>query len=301
MNFRLPSQNSCRWPLPVLALLLCAAAAAAEAAERPPVVVDAGIIESRVANVTRLIDVSSGAVRVQASDNEAAKTSRREALALLEKAKAAAKVGQLEAASELLDEATSRMFAAVRALGEVREISDKKQRDFDDRARSVEALSEALARISSEKGDARAARKTLAGIEAEVARAQALVTEGKLDEGRALLDAAYETTKLAVEDLREGETVVRSLHFETREEEYRYELDRNETHRMLIKMLAGEKREVEAVDQMVRKFIAKSNDLRREAEMQAEAGDYDAAIEYLEQSTKELVRAIRSAGIYIPS
>ena len=51
---------------------------------------------------------------------------------------------------------------------------------------------------------------------------------------------------------------------------------------------------------MVEKFMDKASSLRQQAEKQASNGDYDAAIQTLEHSTKEIVRAIRGAGIYIP-
>jgi HEPN domain-containing protein len=50
----------------------------------------------------------------------------------------------------------------------------------------------------------------------------------------------------------------------------------------------------------VQQFMAKAKRLREQAEQQAEKGAYEEAIHTLEQSTKEIVRAIRSAGIYIP-
>jgi len=51
---------------------------------------------------------------------------------------------------------------------------------------------------------------------------------------------------------------------------------------------------------MVDKFLGKADELRKKADGQASAGEYESAVTTLEQSTKEIVRAIRSAGIYIP-
>jgi hypothetical protein len=47
-------------------------------------------------------------------------------------------------------------------------------------------------------------------------------------------------------------------------------------------------------------FTDKAAALRAEAEAQARRGDHAAGIKLLEDSTRELVRAIRSGGIYIP-
>jgi hypothetical protein len=47
-------------------------------------------------------------------------------------------------------------------------------------------------------------------------------------------------------------------------------------------------------------FVDRSAVLRADAEAQARRGDHAAAIKVLEDSTRELVRAIRAGGIYIP-
>jgi cellobiose-specific phosphotransferase system component IIA len=43
-----------------------------------------------------------------------------------------------------------------------------------------------------------------------------------------------------------------------------------------------------------------ADDLRSQALDQAEQGDFDAAVKTLENSTGQIIRAIRAAGIYIP-
>jgi hypothetical protein len=51
---------------------------------------------------------------------------------------------------------------------------------------------------------------------------------------------------------------------------------------------------------MVKPFVDRAAALRRDAEGQAGRGDHAGAIRALEDSTRELVRAIRAGGIYIP-
>jgi len=47
-------------------------------------------------------------------------------------------------------------------------------------------------------------------------------------------------------------------------------------------------------------FVDKAAALRGQAEGQARGGDHAAGVRLLEDATRELVRAIRSGGIYIP-
>ncbi len=112
---------------------------------------------------------------------------------------------------------------------------------------------------------------------------------------------AYAAATVSIERLRGGETLVRELHFETKEDEYNYEVGRNDTHRMLVDILAKEKiGDNPGVLKMVDMFMDKAAKTRTLAEQQAAGGDFDNAVETMELATKEILRAIRSAGIYIP-
>jgi hypothetical protein len=93
--------------------------------------------------------------------------------------------------------------------------------------------------------------------------------------------------------------VVRSLHLATPADEYAYEVDRNDTHRMLVQMLLKDRRDGN-VDAMVDQAVSASAKLRARAEQEAGRRDHPSAIKTLEDSTRELVKAIRAAGVYIP-
>ncbi|MEW8127028.1 MAG: hypothetical protein AB2749_17705, partial [Candidatus Thiodiazotropha endolucinida] len=123
---------------------------------------------------------------------------------------------------------------------------------------------------------------------------------GKIKEAQIQLDIAYETVKQEVEKLRSGDTLIRSLVFASNEEEYAYELDRNETHFMLVKLLL-EDRDINAGTQsVVDEYLAEARRLRKLADKASEDGDFEEGIKKLEESTKQIVRAIRRAGVYIP-
>ena len=137
-------------------------------------------------------------------------------------------------------------------------------------------------------------------VERLISEAERQDAGGDLRTARATLDRAYLVAKAAISSMRSGDTLVRSLTFASAEEEYHYEIDRNDTHQMLVKVLLAEKRSSAAADAMVQGFVDKASTLRERAEGTARGGDHRAAIRLLEDSTRELVRAIRGAGIYIP-
>jgi hypothetical protein len=278
----------------VLLLCLCAGQAQAQAQAAR----GGDDMAGRIGNVERLIERSSGASRVRSSQVAAALEKQAEARAQLEAARQAHAAGDPGRTRDLLDQASRTMFEAVRLTGPPESLQDKARDDFDNQARSIEALAEALARIGKEKPSAGAAQGLAGEVTGMLARARQLNTGGSTEQARALLSEAYDKAKRGIEELRGGETLVRSLHFNSKEEEYHYELDRNDTHHMLLEVLAKEGGNPMAA--MTDSFVAKARGLREQAEREAAQGQHDLAIKSLELSTKELIRAIRSTGVYIP-
>ena len=264
--------------------------------------VQAGQLGSRLESVGKLLETSSAARQIKASDNQAAKDKRTQAEALYQEARQAAGNGDEERAGELLKQATKTMFEATRMIEKDASFLAKDVRDFEARKESVQALCTAYENIAKEKGITSKEEDELHQfVHTRVDEAVALKDKNRVKEGRKKLDEAYVAAKVAIEHIRGGETLVHSLNFASSEEEYHYEVDRNDTHRMLIDVLLQEKMSRNAgARAMVDKFLGKADELRKVADSQAADGEYESAVSTLEQSTKEIVRAIRSAGIYIP-
>ncbi len=255
--------------------------------------------ENRIASVEKLIESSSAAAQIEESGQEDAINGREMARGLYQQALQAYEGGQTEKADALLQQATQAMFEAVRLAGNGEINVDKMRRDFSARMQSVDALMQAYERISVEKNNP--ARAELEQeVERKLASANSLFDAGALDRAREELDRAYLMAKTSIEELRGGDTLVRSLNFASKEEEYRYELDRNDTHEMLVTVLLNDKLQQNTPNQMTEQFINKAKSLRDQAEQEASKGEFENAIKTLENSTSNLVRAIRSAGVYIP-
>jgi hypothetical protein len=275
-----------------MALLVVLAAGAAHA----------GQTGTRLQSVEKLLETSSAAQQIKGSDNQAAKDKHGQAIELFDRAKLADSKGDEQQAADLLKQATKAMFEATRMIKKDESFMAKDLRDFDERKASVDALCKAYENIAREKGlDSATENELHAFVHKRVDQAEALKQEERLKEGRKMLDEAYVAAKVAIEHLRGGETLVRSLNFASSEEEYHYEIDRNDTHRMLVDVLLKEKMKTNGgIETMVNKFMGRADELRARADEQASDGEYENAVTTLEQSTKEIVRAIRSAGIYIP-
>lgn len=251
----------------------------------------------RLNSVGTLIDQSSAARQIEISGVPDAVAGRNQARELHRRANEAYRAEDYPQAARLLNEASKKMFEAVRLAKPEEVLTEKKQRDYAARLDSVKALLDALKRITSEKGANQT--EAIGKIENLVREAEKLAG-GAPDRGRMRLDQAYALARFAIESLRGGDTLVRSLNFATKEEEYLYELDRNETHQMLIKVFVVEKMAAGNADPRLKSFVDKAEELRRSAEELAAKKEFGGAIKALEDSTQELQRAIRNAGIYIP-
>lgn len=281
----------------LLAFWLVLGSPAAQAQQAPAGgAVDRVRLEQRLAAVETLIERSSAARQIESSGAAAAREKRDKARDIFRQARTAFDSGQLALASQLLPQASMHMFEGVR-LAAPEEINAPKARmDFDARLETVNALFAAFRRVAVEKAGATGVAETTRDIERRIAEAQRMAKAGNMEAGRAELDRAYLITKAAVSSLRSGDTLVRSLEFASKEEEYRYEIDRNDTHQMLVKVLLDGKPETA----QTRSFVERATKLRAQAEGAAARRDHAGAIQILEDSTRELVRAIRGAGIYIP-
>jgi len=278
-----------------------APAAADTAASRPRAPESKEQLERRLESVGTLIEKSSGAKQIETSGNQQAQAQRAKAGEIRKQAEEAFKKGDYPTASSLLDNAAKNMFEGVRLAAPEQLIGEKSKRDFNSRLESVKALLSAQKRISAEKKQGAKGVETTAKIEAQIREAETLAAAGKVDEGRIVLDKVYVSTKSEIENMRSGDTLVRSLNFANKEEEYHYEIDRNDTHKMLVTVLLEEKRASNPnLESMVQKYLEQAAVLRANAEALAAKKDHEGAIKVLEDSTKELVRAIRGAGVYIP-
>jgi hypothetical protein len=254
-------------------------------------------LERRLQSVGTLIDASSAARQIESSGEPAARERRDNARLMHREAAASLQGGDLPAAARLLDQAAREMMSGARLAKPEQVAGAKAQRDFDARLESARALLTAQQRITAEKGNKPEAVEATRRIEGLIADAERRAGAGKLEDARNAVDRAYLTARVSIEAMRRGDTLVRTLKFNSPREEYDYELDRYETHRMLIQVLLADRKEPTPAMQG---YIERAATLRTEAEAQARQNDHPGAIQRLEDATRELVRAIRAGGVYIP-
>lgn len=257
-------------------------------------------VERRLISVGALVGQSSGVKQVESSGNADSKARLTKARELHAQARAVLAGGDVDGANKLLNESARTLMEAVRMSSADQVRAGKDRIDYDARRESTRALLDAGQRIAVEKGAGPRNAELMKRIEAMIVEADQLAAANKLPEARRLLDQAYGAARAGVNGMRGGETLVRSLNFASKEEEFHYEVDRNDTHRMLVTLLLQDRRGAGSVDAMVERAIDASAKLRQQADAQAQRREFDAGVKSLEESTRELQRAIRAAGVYIP-
>lgn len=225
----------------------------------------------------------------------------------MDAAKAALAEGRLAEARVLLDDAYLGSKLAIIELmqqhpgasapmprGEL--LGPDERNGYSERMESTKTLRDALARVADEKRD-ETARAEVGVIDRLMRQADGLVAEQHVRRGRAVLDHAYLRAKVQLERLRGGETLVRALQFDTPHDEYRYELDRNDSYRMLVPLLVPPGGPNESG---MKAHLLRASQLRENADSMAGRGNVEAAIQIIEESSGEYQEAIRAAGVQLP-
>jgi len=208
--------------------------------------------------------------------------------------------GRFEEADRKLNEALRLVNDETRRLSQD-QVKDKQQKQvYERRLKSVRAFIAAYDRVATEKGNGSAFHGQIAQIKQQVAAAEAMAGKGDYGQAKEVLDQAYGATRANIREMRQGDTLVRTLNFASPQDEYKYEVDRNDSHFMLLQLAVTQQQVPKSVVSRIEKQREAAERLRGDAEKQAAAGDYPAAIDTLNKSTDALLKAIRLAGISLP-
>ena len=263
-------------------LLLCLAASVVASTLMVQVLAEDTLesVRKHLDTAEHLIEDSSAAKRVSASANAGAQELHSEARSLFKQATEALDEGKIEEAKALLLDAKKVMFKAVQSAGSGNVKADKGRQDYERRASSILALLKAQIRVTDEKHAAEAEVQLHWQVETLLEDAGTFYQAGDYAGGLEILNKAYDLLKISIERMREGDTLVNSVNFETAEEEYYYYWEKTGSQFDAINMAArgvvGTQKE-----QMVQKFSKKMQDARSEASKLASKGEFEDAIKAL--------------------
>jgi hypothetical protein len=161
----------------------------------------------------------------------------------------------------------------------------------------VDMFVTAFDRIAEEKGEADIGKLLdREKLDSLMSSAQSQYDDGDLVMANHLMRQAADLVDNALSDARHKEVLLHELSFESLEEEYAYEINRNESYVKLIDLMQEKDGPSQASASYVAKLIEQNAELRKEADALADKGNYEESIAILEQGTDKLSRALRVSG-----
>ena len=255
--------------------------------------------ENKLNAVANLLNRSTISKQVLDSHNDAAVQYYRFSQSLYDEAVEAYNLGELEKSDVLIKKSRAALIDAVE-FANLKSAKTKKRskNHYESLRKSANALMDAMERISDEKGKHDDFGFLFKGLNDKLAETDKLYFQGKYDPAMEGLDKVLQTIKVEISKMRSGDTLTRSLNFASAREEYLYEIDRNDTHLMLLDMYLSENDKKMSVS--MDNAIKTAKELRKEAETLASGHKHKEAIKVLEKSTMEIISMIRSAGVFVP-
>lgn len=258
-------------------------------------------LDNKVALLNDLVRNSPASQRIEALSG----TSRAEEL-LATARKAAGEATRLlstgeEAAAERAANDGLRAFsAAARLVVDPQARRRDESRRYEELKARIASFREAFERIAKEKGAAADSLLDRGAVQGFVSSADFAATAGDFEAANRSLVEAAARVEVALTEIRKGETLLDALHFDSPAEEYEYEKRRNQAYVMLLEMLERQGQIPEEQAALVAEMVRQNDTMRADANVQASAGAFPAAIAKLENGTNYLVRALRGSGLPIP-
>lgn len=245
--------------------------------------------------------LESGTVsKIEQSDSELAKSHLQRFRSLIEQAQAAYAAGDYQRTSDDVSNALQAMSAASAALRQSRQPSGQTVKRNQELRQEIQSYRTSFIYGAREKGPSAAALLDLELLDKLLHRAETSTSKGDHAQSRKLLEEAYQMTVSAVASLRQNDTVVYSLDFQTPADEFRYEADRYKGYEILIDQLVAAGKSEGQAGKLVERYVGEGEKLKSEASQLAAAGHYDQAIKTMEDANRSLARALQMMGVPIP-
>lgn len=286
-------------PFRRISLAVAFALVSLSAAAEGRVPIDRATTTQKAIFIENLITNSVAARTIEQSGDAAAIASLQEARSLIGEAKRDIDRGALPEAEAKLDQALALVNEETRRLSHD-DLKDERQREaYERRLSAVRTFLMAYQRVA-ENGGGNSVATQAAIIRSFIDKAEGQAGAGRLDDAIGTLDQAYVVARGDIREIRDGQTLVRTLEFETAKEEYDYEIGRNQSHFMLLQFALGDKQPTGSVVGRINEHRVIAEKLRSRAEARAAEGAHAEAIDLLNESTNRLLSAIRMSGVFVP-
>ncbi len=240
---------------------------------------------------------SGTAAEIASSENPQARRMLEKSRELLEQAVAALRDGRLQEAQDKVNLSLQSFTAAGTANLKKAAAGEHAERELDSMRAEIDAYLESFSAALAEKGPSMAGlldRQYLDQLLANAGQAQSI---GDYDNARSTLGRARQTLVNALIKIRNNETVVYSVEFQTPADEFRYERERYAEYALLGDKLVDSGELDSGRIKMFENLKKNGDRLNGEALDLAGSGDYAAAIARMETAVEQLVKGLRLLGV----
>ena len=255
-------------------------------------------LNSKLILLGKLVNESTTATRITASSNEQAHELLANAREAWQEATAARDSGDINASEQHVKQGLATISAASRMVEDVGRVQQAQVQRYQQLRKRVLSFSEAFQRAVAEKpGQSFSGFLDQAEVSGLIQEAEALAHKADYVAANQRLVKAADAVELALSQARDKETLVHELKFDSPEDEYAYEIQRNKGYRQLIDLLKHKRADSDTKLLYVQKMVVENERLCEDAEALFKQGDTQAALKQLEKGTDKLEMALRASGM----
>ncbi len=275
----------------VIATTSAQAAATSEQAQRQSVEQGITLVQNYLKSKT--------AEKITASGTVAARRLLARANDLLEQALAHLAQGNLDAAQAGLDQSIQSFSAAAVANAKPAKSNPENSVRIRETRAEIDAYLESFRAALAEKGPAMAGLLEQQHLQDLLAQAEQAQATGDFRTAESELNQAKQMVVTALIKIRNNETVVYSVEFQTPADEFRYERERFLDYVALGQKVLNNGTLEQSRKKMFDQLHDKGNQFSREAMMLAGEGDYESAIERMEDAVRKMVQGLKLLGVQL--
>ncbi|OUS27913.1 hypothetical protein A9Q98_08510 [Thalassotalea sp. 42_200_T64] len=206
--------------------------------------------------------------------------------------------GDNKAAKDHLDQAFINMTYARSFIQKTAPTAAVSLQEYKKLQQSVTEFSHSLRQTLADKTDSWGLQQQLQ-VKQIVSRADTLFAEQKMHAAKRQLEDAYRMLVMTLTRLKDKQTTVISLDFETPQDECDYEFKRLASFQMLVKMRKNNSKLSVKKLAKIDSHVAMADTKAKRASALADKRQYVEAIKLLEQANEQLKRALRMTGLNI--
>ena len=255
------------------------------------------MVEIKLKLLDKIVHGSSTAKRIESSKNNEAIELLKTARQYLVDSKKLFDQGCIKASEENLDNWLQTIEAASHNVVDSQRLDKSARQRYKHLNEQVTSLREAYDLIMKEKNNTTVdfldenALQELLNSSAELAR------KDNYQQANKFMFKATNMLEISLTNVRDKETLVHEIKFDSIEEEYAYLLETNNSYIKLLKLVMSNQNTSDPKHVSMGKLVERNKGLRAAADTNFAEGKIEEALANLEEGTENLIRALRFSGI----